>query len=285
MAGAVFADQRQPLMNIIHNPNRDTPIAFPCPGKIVPDMNIIQKLITSCLQVVRCWYRAYAELLRSHSIQLACVMILLIVGWTLSLCWKSFNPDKTLTTTGTFPLQNTPAPFEASEELNLAKLIFEAFSIQTLDNDYVLDRRRQVMLLMETLEDQPDTVLSLRERTDKYDQLCMAAILLSRLSTSKSKQRLWSSIAIAHAQNALDLLPRTGATRLRFQEISLHRLLAMAQHYYQRGDVSAGELEKAFRFLDKDFLIRSGFCQHPLLQSLAEDGIIQLPHYMKTRLS
>ncbi len=248
-------------------------------------MNIIQKLITSSKRAMKSCLEAYAFLFRSHAIQFALVMVLLAFGWTMNLCWKSLTNTQPVTTASTFPLHDTPAPYTASEELDLEKLLQEAFTRQPLEDDYVLERRRQVMLLMETLERQHDTLLSLRALTDKYDQLAMAAILLSRLSSSKSKQRLWSSIAIAHADRALESLPRTGATRERYQELCLHRLLAMAQHYYQRGEVDAATLQQAYDKLDQDFLLRSGFCLHPLLQSLAEDGIIRLPRYVRTRLS
>ena len=212
---------------------------------------------------------------------------LISVVWVAALCFqvKSTSQPHSAALIPDFQLNIEPAPKPIDIGSNLPQMVMDAFSSQKVADGNSLEQRREVLKFMESLEAKPDGALSTREFIEKYNSLCLASILLSKLSSSPGKQRLWSSIAISHAEKALAALPKTKLTAQQFQEISLNRFMAMTLNYYQRGPVTADQLKNLFRRLDRQYLMNSGYSQTYLFQALAEDGIIALPSYTRLKNS
>ncbi len=207
---------------------------------------------------------------------------LICVMWVAALCFQvnfSSKPQSSATLVPDLSLNAWPESQKIDIGANLQQMVLEVLSSQKVAEENPLEQRKQVLEFMESLESKPDASLNTRELIDKYNSLCLSSILLSKLSRSPGKQRLWSSIAINHSEKALAALPKSKLTTVQFQEINLNRFLAMALNYYQRGPVSAQQLKEVFRSLDKQYLMNSGYHQSSLLQVLAEDGIIALPSY------
>lgn len=216
------------------------------------------------------------------------VLSLISVIWVATLCLLVSSDTPSQSSAQILPDFNlsvvtTPAPIDVGS--NLQQMVLEAFSSQKVSDENSLEIRKEVLQFVETLENKTDDTLSARELTEKYNSLCMASLLLSKLSSGPGKQRLWSSIAIHHAEKALLALPKTTLTTLQFQKINLYRFLAMALNYYQRGAVTAEQVQSAFKQLDKHLLVQSGYGQTYLLQALAEDGIIVIPSYTRLKNS
>lgn len=209
------------------------------------------------------------------------------VVWVAVMCIKvSTHPQhQNASLVSEFPINITPSAAPINIEDNLQELVLEAFSSQKVADGNSLDLRKKVLEYMESLEAKPDGNLNTREFIEKYNALCLSSMLLSKFSSSPGKQRLWSSIAISHADKALAALPRTHLTIQQFQEISLNRFMAMALNYYQRGPITDDQLKNLFYKLDREYLKESGYSQTYLFQALAEDGIITLPNYTSLKNS
>ncbi|GAB4252230.1 MAG: hypothetical protein Kow0027_16780 [Saprospiraceae bacterium] len=212
---------------------------------------------------------------------------LLSVAWVAVMCYQvaseSHHQNASLVPEFALNINPEPQPIDISD--NLKQLVLEAFSSQKVADENSLELRRQVLEHMESLEAKPDGGLSTREFIEKYNSLCLSSILLSKLSSSRGKQRLWSSIAINHAEKALAALPKTNLTIQQFQEINLNRFMAMALNYYQRGSTTDEQLKAVFKMLDKQYIMNSGYSQTYLFQALADDGIIALPSYTRLKNS
>lgn len=214
-------------------------------------------------------------------------LALLSSVWILVMCLsvKKSPQINTATLFPELPIQEAPAAKQISLSDDIKAMVLEEFSSQKVADENSMELRKEVLRYMESLESTLDGAMSTREYIDKYNSLCMASLLLSKLSSSPGKQRLWSSIAIGHSEKALAALPRTSSTTHQFQELALNRFLSMALNYYQRGPITADQLKNVYNLIDKEYLTFSGYCQTNLIQALAEDGIMVLPNYVKLKNS
>lgn len=142
----------------------------------------------------------------------------------------------------------------------------------------------EVLDYIQWLQNVDDLGISSEMRVLKYKNLILAATLVSATLEEKTEQQKWSGTAIEFSQIARKTMDEAlsgsgNETHEHLEEINTRRLIAMALNYYQQGTVSLADLASQYQVIDKNFLVKSGFCRYKILRALERDGIIQLPDF------
>jgi hypothetical protein len=152
-------------------------------------------------------------------------------------------------------------------------------ALTTHDLSQILE---EAMTYTQLLQKYDDKKISGKIKSLKYKNLALAATLISATSEAGQEQRKWSEMAIEFGRiaweasnKAPDLPNEENGESL--DELNTRRLIAMALNYYQGGLVEMKDLISQYQVIDKNFLVRKGFCRYKILRAMEQDGIIQLP--------
>ena len=134
------------------------------------------------------------------------------------------------------------------------------------------------------LQQYDDQKISSQVKSLKYQNLALAATLISATSEAKPEQQKWSAMAIEFGRIARESMNGVSSNpasenRELMDELNTRRLIAMALNYYQGGTVKLEDLTGQYQIIDKSFLVRKGFCRYKILRTMDKDGIIQLPGF------
>lgn len=140
-------------------------------------------------------------------------------------------------------------------------------------------RMLEAMAYTQFLHTVPDERIAGECRAMKYQQLALAALVVSLSSEEITEQQKWSEMALKFSDIALSKLPYPALTvhSAIHNELKLCRLISLGANYYQGGRVQAENLARQYDVISKNFLIRSGYCKLKILKKMDEDGFIHLP--------
>lgn len=140
---------------------------------------------------------------------------------------------------------------------------------------------KEALHWMQVLLSIEDASLPSVECAQKYQDLSMAASILSSTSSGVLRQRFWSAQAVDYGLKSIQMLadsPKLQPARV-LNEANTRLLMAMGLNYLQDGGIEGEEIAGQYQQIDKSFLVENGFSKNKILRALEDRKIIQLPNY------
>lgn len=152
------------------------------------------------------------------------------------------------------------------------------FSLESLTHIATSEEALKWINLLQSFD---DNELDTQGLLKKYENLSMAAAILSASSSGPIRQRFWSARAVKHSERAVAILSESDdmLPAEKVEEVNTRLLMAMGLNYLQNGEVHSEDVTSQFQNIDQEYLQHHGFCRNKLLRALAEREVIELPNY------